>query len=139
MRQEGSTMAPVQEGPKSALFTSLKLQGGSTFEQLPAASISAQMAGAVEHAPRGDCVAWGIPFDISAPIVLADQPVSVSFAPTLARQLVFAHTSDVRAAPPNASGFISPTRGRGQLGEHAADYVIVYADGSEECAAVRRR
>ncbi|MCL5273293.1 MAG: CehA/McbA family metallohydrolase [Chloroflexi bacterium] len=132
-------MAPIQDGPKSALFTPLKLQGGGTFEQLSSASLSAQMAGAVEHAPRGDCVGWGIPFDISAPIVLTDQPMSVSFAPTLARQLVFAHTSDVRVAPPNMSGFISPTRGRGQLGEHAADYVILYADGGEERAAIRRR
>ena len=30
-------------------------------------------------------------------------------------------------------------RGRGQLAEHAADYVIRYADGSEVRAAIRRR
>ncbi len=78
-------MANIHDGPQSALFTPLALQGGGTFEQLAAAAISAQMAGALAHAPRGACVGWGIPFDISAPLVVAAAPVSVSFVPALAR------------------------------------------------------
>ena len=47
------------------------------------------------------------------------------------------HTSDVRPDKPNEHGFISPMHGIGKLGEHAADYVFVYADGSEERVAIQ--
>jgi hypothetical protein len=36
-------------------------------------------------------------------------------------------------------GFIRPMRGEGYLGEHVADYVIVYADGTEARQSIRRR
>jgi hypothetical protein len=49
------------------------------------------------------------------------------------------HTSDVRQVEPGPGGFFSPMRGQGQLAEHAADYVILYADGTEERVAIRRR
>jgi|GEM_PF-1383123 len=35
------------------------------------------MAAALEHAPSGDCVAWGIPFEIGGVVAIADQAVSV--------------------------------------------------------------
>ena len=72
-------------------------------------------------------------------MVLSDQPVSLEIASTRARWLVFMHTSDLRPAPPGPGGIISPMHGEGRLAEHAADYVIRYADGSEAQAAIRRR
>jgi hypothetical protein len=53
--------------------------------------------------------------------------------------LVFMHTSDCRPLAPNADGFFGPMRGVGQLGEHAADYVLLYADGTEARASIQRR
>jgi hypothetical protein len=97
------------------------------------------MADRIEHAPRGECVAWGIPFRIGSVVCLRDQPVTRTVPRLRAPWLVFLHTSDERPLEPNTDGFITPMRGAGQLGEHAADYVIVYADGHEERLAVRRR
>ncbi|HEY3289871.1 MAG TPA: hypothetical protein VGK87_07080, partial [Anaerolineae bacterium] len=135
-------MPRYSDGPQSALFAPIGLQGvaGAPLAgQLAAAHVSSEMSQALEYAPDGDCICWGIPFDAGAPVVLAEQPSRVVFAPTLARQLIFMHTSDARPLPKNASGFIPATRGAGQLGEHAADYVIEYADGSEERVLIRRR
>ena len=92
--------------------------------------ISESMRQAATHAPRGKCVAWGVPFEIGDVLLLADQPVEVTFSPLKAEWLVFLHTSDGRPRETNASGFISPMTGAGRLNEPAADYIIRYADGS---------
>jgi hypothetical protein len=97
------------------------------------------MSAAREQAPRGSGTSWGIPFEIGEVIALQDQPVSVALSPTTARWLVFMHVTDDLPPEMNVHGFISPMRGRGRLGEHAADYVITYADGSEVRATIRRR
>jgi len=57
----------------------------------------------------------------------------------MARWLVFAHVSDLRATERDAHGFIQHSTGEGHLGEAAAEYVMIYADGSEERVTVRRR
>ena len=128
-----------QDGPRSSHFTPLTLKGNATLPELAGISLSEGMSSAREQAPRGSGVSWGIPFEIGAVVALQDQPVSAALDPTTARWLVFLHTSDVRQVETNPHGFISPMRGRGQLAEHAADYVILYADGSEARAAIRRR
>jgi len=64
------------------------------------------MAVAAEHAPRGECVSWGIPLQIDRVIVLRDSPQTVEFAPTRAGWLVFMHTSDIRPIETNADGLI---------------------------------
>jgi hypothetical protein len=97
------------------------------------------MSEAAIHAPQGSCVSWGIPFEIGDLFVAASQPVVIGVAPTKAPWLVFLHTSDIRPTEPGPGGIISPMRGRGQLGEHAADYVICYADGEEARIPIRRR
>jgi hypothetical protein len=97
------------------------------------------MASLVEHAPRGECVAWGIPFRIGSLVCLHERAVACKLPRLRTPWLVFLHTSDVRSIEPNADGFITPMRGAGRLGEHAADYVIVYSDGHEERLAIRRR
>ena len=91
------------------------------------------------QAVRGDCVGWGIPFVVRNPIVLIDEPVRVKLALFTARQLVFMHTSDIRPDRYNEHGFISPSRGHGQLAELAAHYVVIYTDGSQERIPIRRR
>jgi hypothetical protein len=97
------------------------------------------MSAAVEHAPSGECVGWGIPFAVEDLVVLVDEAVTVELDPTEAQWLVFMHTSDLRPGEADAHGFLSPMRGEGRLGEHAATYAVLYADGTQELAAIRRR
>ena len=132
-------MAEIRDGPSSALFAPVRIKGNTSLAGLAECGASAEMAAAREHAPGGACVAWGIPFEIGDVVVIRDQPVSVEVPPTLARWLVFMHTSDIRPLQVDRFGLTSPMRGQGQLGEHAADYVIRYADGSQARAAIRRR
>jgi len=134
------------DGPATARFRPVSLagvlsssKGGGALADLPAAGLSAPMAAALAQMPQGECVAWGIPFDVQSPIVLADQPRFVPLAPFQAGWLVFMHTSDIRPVEPGPGGFISPMRGQGQLGELAAEYVVVYADGAETILPIRRR
>ncbi len=132
-------MPSVQDGPASSLFAPLKLKGNVPLSKLADVRISDEMLVALEHAPSGACVAWGIPFDIGDVVAISDQAVSVDFSPRTAQWLVFMHTSDVRPVQPGPDGFISPMRGQGQLAEHAADYVMLYVDGTEERVPIRRR
>jgi hypothetical protein len=129
----------IRDGPTSALFAPVLFKGHASLGELARAGISDEMAAAVEDAPRGDCAAWGIRFQVGDVMVIKDQAVSVSFDPTEAGWLVFLHTSDIRPVEPGPGGFFSPMRGEGQLAEHAADYVMLYQDGTEERAAIRRR
>ncbi len=133
-------MNPIIDGPVSPCFKPLPFVGSINLDDLPhVEGVSSAMAKVIQHAPRGDCVVWGIPFAVDKVVVVDDAPVSVSLPPTQARWFVFLHTSDVRPLERDASGFISPMRGAGQLNEHAADYVLLYADGTEARAEIRRR
>ena len=91
------------------------------------------------RAPTGSCTGWGIPFQIGRPLLVTDAPHTLEIEALRARWLVFLHTTDLVAPETNEHGFIRPTRGGGRLGEHVADYVLVYADGSEARHAIRRR
>ena len=132
-------MSSVQDGPKSSLFVPLVLRGNVPLSGLADVGISDEMSGALEHAPRDACVAWGIPFEIGEVVVITNQVVSVKVGPTTTQWLVFMHTTDLRPVEHGPDGFISPMRGEGQLAEHAADYVMLYEDGTEERVPIRRR
>lgn len=134
-------MPAIIDGPPSPHFRPLPLQGNADFTNRANApvAISAEMQAAQVHAPRGACVSWGIPFDISSALVLAGRPVVVNIEPARASWLVFLHTSDIRPLQSGPGGIISPTRGRGHLAEHAADYVVCYAGGTEVRLTIRRR
>ncbi len=133
-------MYTIKDGPVSPHFKSLKLAGNVRLSDLAAVGgVSEQMAQAAARAPQGDCVCWGIPFVVGDVVWVVDDPVTVDLAPVQARWWVFLHTSDIRPLAWNEDGFISPMRGAGQLNEHAADYVLVYADGTEARAEIRRR
>ncbi|MCX6629484.1 MAG: twin-arginine translocation signal domain-containing protein, partial [Candidatus Solibacter sp.] len=129
----------IVDGPGTSGFSPVPLQGHGSFEDLAKAGLSEAMAAAVPQAPRGSCICWGIPFRIDRPILLKDAPVTESIGRTKAEWLVFAHTSDFTLPVKDARGLIKPMRGEGYLGEHLADYYIVYADGTEVRAEIRRR
>ena len=132
-------MAALRDGPASSLFSPIRIKGNHRFAALGARPFSHEIREGLPDAHRGSSVAWGIPFRIDRALVVRDKPVHVQIVPTKARWFVFLHTSDVRPDIANEHGFISPTRGIGKLGERAADYVFVYADGTEERVAIRRR
>jgi len=54
-------MVNVKDGPGSSLFSPLSLNGNVPLTELTGAGISNPMSLALEHAPNGDCVSWGIP------------------------------------------------------------------------------
>jgi len=130
-------MPTINDGPSSRFFWPLHLESGRLLSEL--ACLSDEMSAALQYAPSGECVAWGIPFTIEQLVVVQQDIVTVNFGPTTARWLVFMHTSDARNIGPGPGGFWSPMRGQGQLAEHAADYVMLFRDGMEERVAIRRR
>jgi hypothetical protein len=132
-------MCSFSDGPSSDAFVPLHFRGTIGLAALVNEGISEQMAEALEFAPRGSGVAWGIRFCIDDVVLLCDQPVYLEWTPVKAQWLVFMHTSDLHSLELGPDGFCSPMRGQGQLGEHAADYVVRYEDGSEERAVILRR
>ena len=132
-------MSINHDGPGSSLFVPLILRGNAPLTKLADIGISAEMSLALKHMPGGDCVSWGIPFEIGDVVAITSQVVTVELSPTMAQWLVFMHTSDLRPVKPDPGRFISPMRGVGQLAEHAADYVMLYTDGTEERVPIPRR
>jgi hypothetical protein len=101
--------------------------------------VSKQMADQAKHAPQGACACWGIPFRIGKPVLVTDEPVTVKLPAIRAPWLVFLHAADMPARAMNAHGVYSPMRGEGGLGLTAAEYVLIYADGSEFRVTIKRR
>jgi len=138
-------MPAIQDGPGSSHFQPLPFKGNADLAALVAGpkngpfGLSDEMAGALQHAPGGDCVCWGIPFEIGEVLILSEQPVALEIAPVEARWLVFLHALDVCPPTERPDGLISPAPRSGRLGGRVADYVMCYADGSEARAEIRRR
>lgn len=122
----------IEDGPRTDRFHPAPLRGNAAFEDLKLEDVAL--------APRGACVSWAIPFQIGRPVVLKDVTVTEPRPRLKAEWLVFLHTSDVRTPERDEHGFIKPPmRGNGFLGEHAADYVVVYAGGTEAATPIRLR
>ncbi len=132
-------MVEYTDGPASPHFRPVPVKGTVSFAELIYAPISENLKKALSYAPQVSLTAWGVPFTIGDALLLTDESVYVAIDPLTTQWLVFLHTSDERPPLINKDGFISPMRGAGQLGEHAADYVICYTDGTEERLPIRRR
>lgn len=127
------------DGPQSRLFRAVPIQGPHQFSHMDSEGVSQEMLQAAGRAPRGSCVCWGLPFLVGPVVYLRRAAVTVELGGYLDRWVVFMHTSDKRTPEHNDHGFISPMRGQGDLGNHAADYVLVYEDGTEHSIPIRRR
>ncbi len=137
----GSQSASGEE-PRPAVtdgFSPIALKGNTSFEELAKADVSDTMRWAAPKALRGSVVLWGMPFRIDRPLLLRDRPVLEQTSGLRAEWLVFHHTADVKPLRADDNGFIRPMQGEGYLGEHIADYVIMFADGTEVREAIRRR
>jgi hypothetical protein len=132
-------MKANHDGPASPHFRPLPIRGNVSLAALDGAGVSNTMVQVADYAPTGSCTAWGVPFEIGDPVLVSDTAVTVELPPTQASWLAIMHTSDLRPMETNQHGFISPVRGPGQLNEHAANYVLIYEDGTETRAEIRRR
>ena len=120
-------------------FSPVLLKGNVTFDDLANAKLSETLNKAIPEAPRGAFVSWGIPFQIDRPLLLTSSPVTEETRSLKAEWIVFQHTTDVKPMEHDSHGLIRPMRGEGYLAEHVADYVMVYADGTETRQPIRRR
>ncbi|MCL4217143.1 MAG: CehA/McbA family metallohydrolase [Candidatus Hydrogenedentes bacterium] len=133
-------MARAVDGPASPLFSTVPLEGNTTFKKLASnKKFSQTLQDHAGEAPTGECVCFGLPFTVQKPLLLAEEPVTIELGKLEARWLVFMHTADEAPLDWNKDGFVSPTRGWGRLNEHVADYVLVYADGTEARESILRR
>ena len=104
----------------------------------------AKTAASLSQLPMGAQSFWGVPFDLATSendlIFLGDaSSVDVSIAAS-GSHVLFAHFCDEKASTTvagQASDYLSPVITA--PGEHIADYVVVYDDGSEHRQTVRRR
>ena len=133
-----NTMAPCSDR-----FSSVAFRGNVPLSDLGARGASEQLAEAgANWASKGDQVFWGLPFRTGSRAVGVTEggrPSTIKLGGICGQWLVLAHTSDRRPSQGDARGFTKAPSGEGRLGEHAADYVFVYEDGSEERVAIRRR
>lgn len=140
--QEVKNLDPqYADGLSSPLFKAVTLQGNIKLDELSTPLITEFMAKAKEFAPSGDCTAWGIPFRIGKKIILIkDKPVQVDVQSFRAKWMVFLQTTDMVEMDKIESGLYSlPFTGEGRLAEHAADYELVFTDGTSESHPIKRR
>ncbi len=135
-------MPRIKDGPCSSGFAPLAIKGNKTLSGLSKEALSQEMKEALEHAACGSCVSWGIPFQIEEVVLLKEKeaPFSIELAPLNTEWLVFMHTSDIIPLEIDANKLsISSLGGEGQLGQPAANYIMVYEDGTEEKVEIKRR
>ncbi|MCL5269369.1 MAG: hypothetical protein M1457_02175, partial [bacterium] len=133
-------MPAIHDGPRSALFSPVVLDGNTDADALKDAGYSPEFTERCVQAPTGDCTCWGIPFQIGKVALVRGEPVALGLArPLKAPWLVFLHTADVEHPVWNKDGFIETSRGWGKLKERVADYILVYDDGTEARHEIRRR
>ena len=127
------------DGPSSPRFRPILFQGNIELADLPESGISELMAKNLQHAPFGDCICWGIPFNIDHPILLASKPVTIEMEPFQTQWIIFMHTADISPDNRNPENLLSPLRDDGPMGKKAAGYIIEYSDGSEISSTVKLR
>lgn len=101
-------------------------------------------ADAITQLPTGEHSFWGVPFDLSTTdknlLVLDGVKPNVIHIGSSGSHLTFAHFCDENASTTVAgqsSDYLNPVITA--PGEHIADYVVVYEDGSEHRQSIRRR
>ena len=101
-------------------------------------------AAAVASLPIGSQVFWGVPFEFSSSdsqlMVLNGSETGEIKVAASGTHVVFAHLCDERASTTvagQAADYMNPVVTA--PGEHLADYVVVFADGTEHVQKIRRR
>ena len=93
----------------------------------------------------GENVIRGIPFHLGSEegnnvLFVKDHEATLELdEPVTCRYLVLIHTAVSKRDEPDEDGINRPARGRIILGDKAADYQLLYEDGSMESVPIRRR
>ena len=127
--------------PASDHFQALSLDGAFNVDR-------ATLPAALAAPPALQCafgvqVFRGMPFQLGSPgarnvALVTRAPVTVAAGGLTARYLIFIHY--VADRPSNyLAGFAEADRDGNELGDHVADYVLRYADGTEYAHPIRRR
>jgi hypothetical protein len=128
-------------------FTSIDVSAHFTARGVGgAAAWHPDIGEALKTLPAGQQTFWGIPFALGAAeedsgrwLVLDREPQVVKIA-AQARYVVVAHFCNISPLPADPDALkLTVLRVIPQPGEHLADYVLVYADGSEHRQPIRRR
>ncbi len=136
---KGIASSKFVDGPPSSLFSPIPLKGNFAPQELELSDLSETLRKNIKHAPSGQCVSWGIPFTIDKLAVARKGPLELKWPALQSPWLIFMHTTDMAGQEMDSHKLISAPHGPGLLGELVADYVILYADGSEKRLAIRRQ
>jgi hypothetical protein len=131
-------MARFVDGPASALFEPLPIEGTTPPTEVSFEGMSEEWRSVRDDALTGECVCRGVPFSIDRVQVVQNGPITISLEPVRATCLAFMHTADL-APQQGGWGVSGLPRQAYALGEPAADYVILYEGGAEERVAIKRR
>jgi hypothetical protein len=130
-----------------AKFTSIDLSAHFTARGVDeSAAWHPDIGEALKTLPSGQQTFWGIPFALGAAeengerwLALDRNPQEVEVA-AQARYVVVAHFCNISPLPAHPDALkLTVLRAIPQPGEHLADYMLVYADGSEHRQPIRRR
>jgi hypothetical protein len=131
-------MKSFKDGPCSKLFAPLRFTGNASLDHLDATLLTPDLAAALQAAPRGTCIGWGIPFNIGRVALLARESIEVTWKPVKARWFIIMHTSDYVPTRLSSSSLLPPIKGPGRDREVAARYTLRYSDGTHASADVCR-
>ena len=133
-------MNALIDGPRSPRFRTIPLEGNTELAALQTADDLSELGRRqAPNALSGDCVCWGIPFGIQRVVLARREPLTLRWPAMAARWLVAMHTTDVEWPERNAQGFFPHPKGQALLKERVADYVWLYADGSERRERIYRQ
>ena len=125
-------------------FSSISLSSSRNASRGDSQPWGEKTAASLSQLPMGSQSFWGVPFDLSSSgndlIVLGDVTSVEGSIGASGSHVVFAHFCDENASTTvagQASDYLSPVVTA--PGEHIANYVVVYEDGSEHRQTVRRR
>jgi hypothetical protein len=125
-------------------FTPISLSSNFNASKSDSSIWEGKTASAVAQLPEGSQSFWGVPFELISGgddlvVHAGGSEVDINIDAT-GSHLVFAHFCDEKATTTVAgqsSDYLNPVVTA--PGEHLADYVVVYADGTEHRQMIRRR
>ncbi|HSV73030.1 MAG TPA: CehA/McbA family metallohydrolase [Chthonomonadales bacterium] len=132
-------MNSLTDGPCSPRFRALAIDGNTDLADLAGTGLSETGTRQLPLALSGACVCWGIAFRIERVALARGAPVTVRWPAAVAPWFVTMHTTDVEWPERNAHGFFPHPRGQALLKQRVADYVWLYADGSERRERIFRQ
>ncbi len=130
----------MKDGPASTLFDPIAFKGNVAPSHRGRSKVSKELKEALPNIPKAaEMVCSGIPFVTKDWLLSSDRAAETRFKPAKTPWVVFLHAQDFKSLDADKRGFIAASPGVGRLAEAVADYVLLYADGTEARHTVRGR